>query len=209
MRPNSAATAAPLVRQAFPIGRTSPAVGRPRQKAADRMTTGAMDRLGDLARVGGNASALQAPLNAAQSAARSATAPVSAAITNAGILASRSVALSPTHVGGARRSLVEVQSSGQRRRGGSARPLRNDLTAAASAVVGRFARKAPAVDRPPQRGRLNRAGPALPMIRPEIRSDRSSIQDAQGIVTPPQKWVGGMGSPCCNISRLPSRRAVF
>ena len=52
------------------------------------MTTGAMDRLGDLARVGGQCFALQAPLNAAQSAARAATAPISRAITNAGILAS-------------------------------------------------------------------------------------------------------------------------
>jgi len=52
------------------------------------MTMGAMDRLGDLARAGGNASALQAPLNAVQSTARAATAPMSAAIMNAGILAS-------------------------------------------------------------------------------------------------------------------------
>ena len=70
------------------MGALSPVVGYLAKKAADRMTTGAMDRLGDLARVGGNASALQAPLNAVQSAARSAAAPVSAAITNAGILAS-------------------------------------------------------------------------------------------------------------------------
>ena len=53
------------------VGAFSPAVGYLAKKAADRMTTGAMDRLGDLARVGGNASALQAPLNAVQSAARS------------------------------------------------------------------------------------------------------------------------------------------
>jgi hypothetical protein len=70
------------------MGALSPAVGYLAKKAADRITTGAMDRLGDLARVGGNASALQAPLNAVQSAARSATAPLSAAIRNAAILAS-------------------------------------------------------------------------------------------------------------------------
>jgi hypothetical protein len=70
------------------MGALSPAVGYLAKKAADRMTTGAMDRLGDLGAVGGNASALQAPLNAVQRAARSATAPLSAAITNAGILAS-------------------------------------------------------------------------------------------------------------------------
>jgi hypothetical protein len=64
------------------VGAFSPAVGYLAKKAADRITTGAMDRLGDLARVGGDASALQAPLNAVQSAARSAAAPVSAAITN-------------------------------------------------------------------------------------------------------------------------------
>jgi hypothetical protein len=70
------------------VGAFSPAVGYLAKKAADRITTGAMDRLGDLARVGGDASALQAPLNAVQSAARSAAAPVSAAITNLGILSS-------------------------------------------------------------------------------------------------------------------------
>jgi hypothetical protein len=70
------------------MGALSPVVGYLAKKTADRMTAGAMDRLGDLARVGGNASALQAPLNAVQRAARSAAAPLSAAITNAGILAS-------------------------------------------------------------------------------------------------------------------------
>ena len=70
------------------LGALPSAVGYLAKGASDRMTTGAMDRLGDLARVGGNASALQAPLNAVQSAARSAAALVSAAITNAGILAS-------------------------------------------------------------------------------------------------------------------------
>ena len=40
------------------VGALSPVVGYLAKKAADRMTTGAMDRLGDLARVGGNASAL-------------------------------------------------------------------------------------------------------------------------------------------------------
>jgi hypothetical protein len=46
------------------MGALSPAVGYLAKKASDRMTTGAMDRLGDLVRVGGKASTLRVPLNA-------------------------------------------------------------------------------------------------------------------------------------------------